>query len=469
MKHLPCLPRGARWAVPAAIVAVAGGVLAGPAAPSAAAAPRLPARSAAQLLAALRTSAQAPPLSGTVSETVSLGLPALPSGILGAATAPAALLSGSHSVQVWYSGPAHYRLALPQSLSEYDLVRNGNSAWLWDSSANSVTHITLPAGTAPALPAVPLTPQQAASQALASMSPGTGVRVDSNVTVAGQAAYQLVLAPKNPSSLIGQLRIAIDSRNHVPLRVQVFAKGAASPAVQTGFTAVSFTRPPASEYAFTPPAGARVSNEQAGPGGQADGGQTRGAAASGGQARGAASGVRVIGSGWLTVADLPSSALGWLTGSALTGQPGSGSLPFEHSSSQQAPGSGGSGSAGSGSGGGAPAGSRPPGVAFGPLAGALLGAARPVHGAWGSGQLLRTSLMSVLLTGNGRILIGAVTPAVLYRAATEPGHPLTDPDQHSASQNRASQHGASRPGGSRYVGSQRGGGSQHGVSRARAR
>jgi outer membrane lipoprotein-sorting protein len=438
MKQLPYLPRRARWVVPAAIVAVAGGVLAGSAAPSAAAAPRLPARSAAQLLAELRTQAQAPPLSGTVSETVSLGLPALPSGILGAATAPAALLSGSHTVQVWYSGPEHYRLALPQSLSEYDLVRNGRSAWLWDSSADSVTHITPPAsaapfiagGQTPAVPAVPLTPQQAASQALASAGPATVVRVDSNVTVAGQAAYQLVLAPKSQGSLIGQVRIAVDSRNHVPLRVQVFAKNRTrlpSPlqlAVQTGFTAVSFTRPPASDYAFTPPAGAKVSNERAAPAGPASAGRLNRAAT--------ASGARVIGSGWLSVADLPSAALGWLTGSALTGQRGGGAgpLPFEHSSSQQARGAAGQppGSAGQ-----PRTGSRPAGAAFGPLAGALLDAARQVHGPWGSGQLLRTSLVSVLLTGNGRILIGAVTPAVLYRAATQPGHPLTGLGQHTAS------------------------------------
>jgi outer membrane lipoprotein-sorting protein len=443
MKQLPYLPRRARWAVPAAIVALAGGVLAGSAAPNAVAAPRLPARSAAQLLAALRTQAQAPPLSGTVSETVSLGLPALPSGILGAATAPAALLSGSHSVQVWYSGPEHYRIAVPQSLSEYDLVRNGNNAWLWDSSANSVTHIKLPAGgPAPAVPAVPPTPQQAASQALASVGPATVIRVDSNVTVAGQAAYQLVLAPKSQDSLIGQVRIAIDSRNHVPLRVQVFAKGAASPAVQTGFTAVSFTRPPASDYAFTPPAGAKVSNEQAGMAGPAAAG-VRSAGRLNHAA--AASGVRVIGSGWLSVASLPSSALSWLTGSALTGQAGGGSLPFEHSSSQQAPGSAGQAP---GSGGRMPAGGRAPAAAFGPLAGALLAAARPVHGSWGSGQLLRTSLVSVLITSNGRILIGAVTPAVLYRAATQPGHPLTGLGQHSISRHSSSQHSASQHGAS---------------------
>ena len=46
---------------------------------------------------------------------------------------------------------------------------------------------------------------------------------------------------------------------------------------------------------------------------------------------------------------------------------------------------------------------------------ALLLATKPVHGTWGSGRLLTTSLVSVLITSNGRVLAGAVTPAVLYR------------------------------------------------------
>ena len=48
---------------------------------------------------------------------------------------------------------------------------------------------------------------------------------------------------------------------------------------------------------------------------------------------------------------------------------------------------------------------------------ALLRAATPVHGVWGSGRLLRSSLLSVLFTSQGTVLAGAVTPAVLYADA----------------------------------------------------
>ncbi len=45
---------------------------------------------------------------------------------------------------------------------------------------------------------------------------------------------------------------------------------------------------------------------------------------------------------------------------------------------------------------------------------ALLKAAVPVHGSWGSGRLLKTALLTVLVTSKGQVLVGAVTPSVLY-------------------------------------------------------
>jgi outer membrane lipoprotein-sorting protein len=417
MKHLPYLPRRARWAVPAAIVLAGGGLLASSGMPSpAAAAPRLPARSAGQLLAAVTGTTAGPPLSGTITESVSLGLPALPGAAALGSAAPlsaASLLAGSHTIQVWYASPEHFRLALPQSMTEDDLVRDGTSTWLWDSSANTVTHLTLPAtAPVPPVPSVPLTPQQAARQALARTGPATTVRVDSNVTVAGQPAYQLVLAPKSRSSLISQVRIAVGSHYHVPLRVQVFARGAASPAAEAGFTTISFARPPASDFAFTPPPGATVTRQRFGPAEVTTAGQ---------QAHQAAGGVRVIGRGWLAVASLPESSLATLSGGAGGGD----LLPFRHSSSSAAPGS--AAPDGRGPGSQAPAGS---------LLGELLNSAPRVSGSWGSGRLLRTSLLSILVTSQGRALIGAVTPDVLYHAAAQAGRPLPGPAQHTASRAR---------------------------------
>ncbi len=374
MKQRVHFSRRARWAVPTGAVIVVGGVLAGSMISVASAAPSLPAKTSAQLLTALAAKPHTPPLTGTVVETSSLGLPSLPG--TSDPTSIAALLTGSHTIRVWYADPQHFRLAVPQNMSESDIIRNGSSAWVWESTQNTVTHVIIPAHSdskrTAAASEPPLTPQQAAQEILAKVGPTTTVRVDSNVTVAGEAAYQLVLAPKSTSSLIGQIRIAVDGSRDVPLRVQVFAKGAKTPAAQIGFTSVSFVKPAAANFTFTAPAGAKVKTQQLGDGGSATRHTPKTADAS------------TIGRGWLAVADLPSSALTDATQSS--GRPSSGS--------------GLSGDSGQ-------------------VISALLKSATPVSGSWGSGRLIETSLVSMLITNNGRVLVGAVTPQVLYSAAAQ--------------------------------------------------
>jgi hypothetical protein len=43
----------------------------------------------------------------------------------------------------------------------------------------------------------------------------------------------------------------------------------------------------------------------------------------------------------------------------------------------------------------------------------------PVSGAFGSGHLLRTKLVTVLLLDDGRAFVGAVSPAFLEQAAAK--------------------------------------------------
>jgi outer membrane lipoprotein-sorting protein len=374
MAGVPKLSRRARWAVPAGALVITGGVLAGSLISVAQAAPGLAPQTPAQLLAQVADSTT-PPLTGTVVETASLGLPSLPS--TSNPTSVASLLTGSHTIRVWYSSSRHFRLAVPQTLNETDVIADGDTAYLWDSATNSVTEYTLPADSpAPqaAPTATPLTPQQAAQRVLAAVGPTTTVSVDSNVTVAGQAAYQLVLAPKDARSLVGQVQIAIDGQNGVPLRVQVYARGASSPAFQVGYTAVQFVAPAPADLTFTPPPGATITKENLSePDGSAHG----------------PGDVSVIGSSWLAVLDLPSSGL--------TAPGGSG----------PAPGNGGSGAGASGS------------QDSSAVLNALLDSATRVSGSWGSGRLLQTSLVSVLITDSGRMFVGAVQPSVLYAAAAQ--------------------------------------------------
>jgi hypothetical protein len=48
---------------------------------------------------------------------------------------------------------------------------------------------------------------------------------------------------------------------------------------------------------------------------------------------------------------------------------------------------------------------------------ALLALLPRKSGDWGSGSLLSTRLVNVLVTDDGRVLVGAVKPDVLYEAA----------------------------------------------------
>ncbi len=376
------MSRRARWAVPATGIAVTAAVVAGLQIPSAQASPTLPARTPVQLLAEVSSDASLPPLTGTMVESTSLGLPQLPQ--VGNATSLTSLLTGSHTINIYYQNARQFRVSIPQRDSEIDLIRNGTTAWLWNSTDNSVTKFNLPANgkgkVAPVKSELPpLTPQQAANELLKAVGKTTVVSVEANVMVAGEPSYQLVLAPKDHRSLVGKVTIAIDAKYGVPLRVQVFAKHAASPAFQFGYTAIQFTAPDSSNYDFTPPSGASVN--------VVGGGSEKSAA---GTEQGA-SGFGSFGTSWLTVVELPQSDL----------MKGFGAGGLGSSSSPAATGTSGPSSV---MGGDSQA-----------VISNLIGAAKPVHGAWGRGTLLTTSLFSMLMT-NGEVYIGAVQPSVLYAA-----------------------------------------------------
>src|SRR5437763_1596911 len=93
------LSRRARWAVPAVALLATGGVIAGTTMAGAQAAPSLPARSAATLLADLHRATGPVPMSATIQEIANLGLPALPgSDETGSGLS---LLSGTHAFRIW--------------------------------------------------------------------------------------------------------------------------------------------------------------------------------------------------------------------------------------------------------------------------------------------------------------------------------------------------------------------------------
>ena len=438
-------------------------------------------------------------MTATLQESTSLGLPALPdTGPVAGLTGGLASLLGSHSINIWYLNPTHVRISEPVSMGESDLRLDGSKLWLWDSKTQTATRVLLPADAGKLLlrgrGSIRLGPSAQlpdVRQLLAAAGPTTSIRVGQNATVAGQAAYQLVIAPKASGSLVSQIVIAIDARNYMRLRVQVFARGVASPVIQAGYSSLSFGRPAASNFSFAPPSGAIVKTVRvpdtlpsgllgsSGLAGLSSGGipglpagvsvgnssapltplpksvhvpngplkqivlsfagslpakmpaaqrarliksfisqvnqgitvnPTNGggfteitppSSAVGDLATGQPT---VVGKGWLSVLMTPPSPeVAALIKQVLADPTTAGGPQASYSSSQ---------------------GSSTEFVLMGPAAlpdpallRALVRASTKVSGSWGSGRLLRTSLVSILVTSNGRILAGAVTPAVLYADA----------------------------------------------------
>lgn len=259
--------RRVAWAVPAlvtAAVAVGATLASGPAT---GASPKLPPRTAAQLLTAVQGS-DVTALSGVVRETANLGIPSLPGSSNGASLSWQTFIAGSHSARVWADGPHKQRVALIGELSEADVVHNGADLWTYTSNSNTVTHTVLPksgtqgskhaadAGHAP--DARDLTPAAVSARVLKSISPSTTVSVNTSRMVADQAAYTLVLRPRDANSTVSKVTIAIDAKKFVPLQVQVFGRSSAL-AFETGFTHISYATPPASIFAFRAPKGATTS------------------------------------------------------------------------------------------------------------------------------------------------------------------------------------------------------------------
>ncbi|SNS70983.1 Outer membrane lipoprotein-sorting protein [Streptosporangium subroseum] len=377
-----------KWAVPiAAVVLVAGAIASGPVIAAVQGDPVLPERTAEQLLAdaAQATRAGLKPMSGTVMQTASFGLPGLPAVPGMGGSSPVALLAGSHELKLWYGGANQIRLALPGRMSETDLIVNGDQAWLWESAENKATRIKIDAQAAQARmgevqkaqKALPMatTPQQLAQELLKETGADTVVSVTNTEKVADRAAYQLVLAPKDGSSLVKEVRLALDGETLVPLRVQVYAKSAAEPAFEVGFTSVTFTPPSAENFAFTPPAGSKVVEEK-----PLDALAAQRAKAEQMGAEGLREKVRTVGDSWTTVAVLPFSA-----------QDLKGQAPKEQGG--------------------------PGGQDANAIVDALLKSAKPISGTWGSGKVIQTKLASALLTDDGRLLVGAVTPEKLAEAA----------------------------------------------------
>ncbi|MFD7058020.1 outer membrane lipoprotein carrier protein LolA [Streptomyces sp. NPDC059906] len=388
--------KAARYVVPVAVMGVAAATIGLVPALADSGDPDLPKVTAEQLIEKIAKS-DVQQLSGTVRINTDLGLPdlgGLESGLMsgmsggpgsggdgeGSAADPSAklteLVSGSHTLRVAADGPDRQKLSLLENAAEYSLIHNGKDVWGYDSRSNEVYHSTAADGAerpGKDVPGqdVPATPKDFADQALKAVDDTTSVTVGGTAQVAGRDAYRLVVEPKQDGSTVGAITVAVDAETGTPLKFTLTPASGGAAVVDVGFTKVSFAKPDASTFDFTPPEGAKVT--EADEAGERAGAQEHGRGAEGELAKGM-DGLKVIGEGWNSVAAFDTGAQGGLPTASAGGD-------------------------------------------LGGLGGFLGSFGDQVKGDFGSGTVFKTRLVNALITDDGKVYAGAVTKDALVKAA----------------------------------------------------
>jgi len=380
--------RGLAWTAAIAVPILAGAAILVPMAANGAV--DLPDKTPQELIE-FADASQVDALSGTIEQTSDLGLPDLGSlgGSMGAdpgagdqATAPGiddliSLVTGTHTAKVYLDGQSA-RMQVLDPLAERNVYIDGaaDQAWYVDSETQSATRLILPSDAeleqlrsdaqknAPAPDAgetLP-TPEQMLDQALSGLDDSTDVTVGNDSSVAGRDVYELILTPRTTDTLVGEMRFAIDGETGTALAASVTPRGAGEPAWQMTYTQGDFSAPDPSVFAFTPGADVTVTEETlALP--TADGR----AKDENGQVKDAGT-PTVIGEGWSSVVEMAAPAA---DGSdASTGMDADQLAMLEN-----------------------------------------------ITTAVDGGRALQTSLFSVLITDDGRVLVGAVPTSRLVEAA----------------------------------------------------
>nr|WSX50362.1 DUF2092 domain-containing protein [Streptomyces sp. NBC_00974] len=396
--------KAARYAVPVAVFGVVAGTIAMVPAFANAGGPDLPQVTAQQLIEKIAAS-DVEQLSGSAKISTDLGLPSLPAGLLGGSGVTggsadpqdklAQLAAGTHTFRVAADGPDRQKLTFVDGKDEYTLVHNGAEVWGYDSKSKEAFHEKAPADAGKgserkAGERFGASPQEVAQEVLKAAGTTTDVSVGDTAQVAGRDAYQLVLKPKGAGSTVASVKIAVDAKNGVPLRVQVLSTDGGKPIVDAGFTKVDFAKPAADTFAFTPPKDAKVNEGAAGEhgtGADKGKGKDKGLGALGsvpgldGLVGGAGAGkgeTKVLGEGWTSIARIETGSANGLKG--LEGAAKDKNAPAQ---AQQF----------------------------------LDSIGEKVSGKFGEGRVMKTRVVNALITDDGKVYVGAVTKDALVKAA----------------------------------------------------
>ncbi len=209
----------------------------------------LPVHAAAVAPAALRArilAAAEHPYQGYVESDGGLDLPELPQ--LGAVSD---LLSGSTMIRTWYSDPDLWRTDVVTATGEQDVYNTDIGTMTWNFETGQITQVL--GDPKVRLPrADDLVPPQLAQRLLHTSAAGDALAPLPARDVAGISAAGLELRPASADTTIARVDIWADPATGVPLEVVVYAKGAKSPEITTRFLDVQLTKPADATVNFTP-------------------------------------------------------------------------------------------------------------------------------------------------------------------------------------------------------------------------
>jgi len=189
--------------------------------------------------------------SGYAESNATFGLPPL-SGL----SSVTSLLDGVTKMRVWQAAPDRWRVDVLSDAGERDTYQLGTREFLWNSGAQLTTEVLQQGPGQPGirLPrAADLVPTALAQRVLDEAGPAAKYSTLPPVRVAGRSAVGLRVTPGDPDSTIGQIDIWAVPSTGLPLMVEVFGRGARTPALQSQFFQVGPWQ--ATAGVLTPPSG----------------------------------------------------------------------------------------------------------------------------------------------------------------------------------------------------------------------
>lgn len=166
-----------------------------------------------------------------------------------------ALFAGRSRLRVWWGSSTRWRVDRLTETGEQDLVKYGPSLVRWEYDGLEATYFPDPDIRLPRT--ADLVPPALARQALSGIADSELRRLSSR-RVAGRHALGLRVTPDTPLSTVGHVDLWSDRETGLPLRVELYTKGATAPAFTSEFREVDLTPPDPEELSFTPPPGVDV-------------------------------------------------------------------------------------------------------------------------------------------------------------------------------------------------------------------